>query len=164
MNVTGYLQTTDWNYGDDVTSSMTHTVGPLRSKRTKMPRDLYDFHSKFGFHNGWTPTIHNLEQRVKMMQEELFELADAITERDKVGIVDALVDLVYFAVGTADLLKIDFDAHWDAVQKANMAKVRGTKASRPDTGGFDCIKPEGWVGPEAKHEEILEDYGFVIRD
>jgi hypothetical protein len=44
----------------------------------------------------------------------------------------------------------------DAVQKANMAKVRVAKAEDSKRGStFDVRKPEGWVGPEARLEEIL---------
>lgn len=140
--------------------TISFTVGPDDSKRTKLPQDLRDFHNKFGFHNGWQPTFHNLDQRAGMMQEELDEYREALGERDKVKLVDAVIDLIYFAVGTLDLLNVDFDGHWDAVQFANMQKIRGTKSTRPNSNGFDCIKPEGWVPPEAMHEEILSRQNF----
>jgi len=156
----------DYNIGNDyqvTDGTITFTAGPLKY-RSKLADDLRQFHLKFGFHNGWQPTIHNLDQRAGMMEEELSEYREALAERDKVKLVDAVIDLIYFAVGTLDLLDVDFDGHWDAVQLANMQKVRGTKSTRPNSLGFDCIKPEGWVAPERAHEAILreQDFNFVI--
>jgi len=38
---------------------------------------------------------------------------------------------------------------WDAVHKANMAKVVGVKPSRPNPLGLpDLIKPEDWSAPD----------------
>lgn len=127
---------------------------------SKFVQDVHDFHTKFDFHSGWKPTKLNLVQRHRMIQEEVDELEDALNANDKVGTVDALIDMIYFAVGTLDLLGVDADAHWDAVQKANMKKERGIKASRPDSGGFDCIKPFGWEPPEKEHEALLQKQGF----
>lgn len=149
------------NYRD---ISATYTFGPLPGIKSKFAQDINDFHKKFGFDIGWTPTRRNLDQRVEMMEEEIQELKDAIEAKDKVGTVDAVIDLIYFALGTLDLLKVDTDAHWDAVQNANMQKVRGTKASRPNSGGFDVIKPDGWKPPEEKHKQLLLENNFEFLD
>lgn len=129
----------------------------LTSKKSKYLQDVSDFHDKFGMREGWEPTDNNLFQRGDMMYEEVEEYDVACRSGDKVEIADSLVDLIYFAVGTADLLGLDFDKHWDAVQTANMNKVRGTKSTRPNSGGYDMIKPEGWVGPNERHAEILKE-------
>ena len=39
---------------------------------------------------------------------------------------------------------------WDEVHAANMAKKRGVKEGREQSGGWDLIKPKDWRGP--KHE------------
>jgi predicted HAD superfamily Cof-like phosphohydrolase len=91
-------------------------------------------------------------QRVGFLEEELEELEVAHANRDMVGVADALADLVYVAIGTAHMMGIDFEQVFKAVHAANMQKLRGiTKRGMV----YDAIKPEGWVGPEAKIEAIL---------
>ena len=67
---------------------------------------------------------------------------------DKVDMIDAVMDLIYFALGR--LYEIgcsedDFAAMWNAIHHANMTKVRGNKGRGSDA---DAIKPTGWKGPE----------------
>lgn len=67
---------------------------------------------------------------------------------DKVDMIDAIMDLIYFALGR--LYEIgcsedDFVAMWNAIHHANMTKVRGNKGRGSDA---DAIKPTGWKGPE----------------
>ena len=67
---------------------------------------------------------------------------------DQADMIDAIMDLIYFALGR--LYEIgcsedDFAAMWDAIQHANMTKVRGHKGRGSDD---DAIKPTGWQGPE----------------
>ena len=67
---------------------------------------------------------------------------------DQADMIDAIMDLIYFALGR--LYEIgcsedDFAAMWDAIQHANMTKVRGNKGRGSDD---DAIKPTGWQGPE----------------
>lgn len=90
-----------------------------------------------------------MSQRVKFMNEELDELADAYINNDMVKVADALADLVYVALGTADLCSLPFDPIWSAVHKANMSKLPGmTKRGMT----HDAIKPPGWRGPEGAIE------------
>ena len=88
------------------------------------------------------------------MQEELNEFVECASVDDMVGMADALADLVYVALGTAYLMGLPFDDIWAAVQEANMRKVPGlTKRGMPN----DAMKPEGWVGPEARIEAAIGD-------
>lgn len=64
---------------------------------------------------------------------------------------DALVDLAYVVLGTAQLMRLPFDACWAEVQRANMEKERGPTEKRGHE--LDVRKPEGWRGPE--HWPIL---------
>jgi predicted HAD superfamily Cof-like phosphohydrolase len=125
--------------------------------------NVVEFHKKFGLPLGAVdylagePTTQ--EFRTGFIQEELDELKCALTEGDKVGVFDALLDLAYVVYGTALFAGIS-PAQWHAgmhaVHSANMAKVRVAKAEDSKRGSaFDCKKPEGWVGPEARLKEIL---------
>ena len=120
-----------------------------------MYKDIVEFHEKFGLACPRVP--HELvrelaEFRIRFMQEELFEYITATAAGDLEGQFDALVDLVYVALGTAYLQGLPFKEGWDVVHSANMKKVRagpngeGSKRGSP----FDVIKPAGWVGPDLK--------------
>ena len=89
-----------------------------------------------------------LEFRIKFLEEEMNELSTAETADD---IVDALIDLCVVAIGTLDLFDVDARLAWDRVHEANMNKLVGIKASRPNPLGLpDLIKPEGWTAPSHK--------------
>ncbi len=82
--------------------------------------------------------------------EEVTEFDEATTVEDQ---VDALVDLIYVAMGRLNEMGVDGRAHFDEVHDANMHRVRGQKSTRPNSMGYDAIKPEGWVGPD--HTRVL---------
>ena len=68
----------------------------------------------------------------------------------QVDMMDAIIDLIYFAFGRLYEIGItedDFDAMWNAVHESNMTKKRGNKGRGSDD---DAIKPEGWQGPDQK--------------
>lgn len=125
--------------------------------------NVAEFHEKFGLPLGTIdhllPNPFTQEFRTGFIQEELDELKDALATGDKVGAFDALLDLAYVVYGTALFAGIS-PAQWHAgmhaVHTANMAKVRVESAADSKRGSiFDCKKPEGWVGPEARLKEIL---------
>ena len=120
--------------------------------------DVADFQKKFGHLHNTTPphlTSRKLGERIICMQEELDEFTDAAYVQDLAGQADALIDLVYFALGTANMMGLPWQALWEDVHRANMAKVPGiTKRGHL----VDCVKPGGWVGP--KTLEILEHHNY----
>jgi len=139
----------------------------LRAIKPSFTDDIRDFHRKFELEYTGQPR-ELLEEvakfRVKFMVEELGEYCDpsrsnwhAIAEEfftralpsgrleDK---FDALIDLVYVALGTAHLHGFNFDEGWRRVHAANMTKRRARKredSKREST--YDVVKPEGWVAP-----------------
>ena len=122
-----------------------------------------EFHEKFGLPLGTIDhlmfSVHTQNFRVGFLCEELEELKEALAAGDKVGVFDALLDLAYVVYGTALFAGISptqWAAGMHAVHTANMAKVRVESATDSKRGSaFDCKKPEGWVGPEARLKEIL---------
>jgi hypothetical protein len=62
--------------------------------------------------------------RIKFLEEELEEFKDGVREGDLAKCADALVDLVYVALGTAHLQGLPWDELFDEVQRANMTKER----------------------------------------
>jgi predicted HAD superfamily Cof-like phosphohydrolase len=84
------------------------------------------------------------------MHEELSEFIQADNLVDK---ADALVDLIYVALGTAYGLGLPFNPIWEAVHEANMQKVSGqTKRGNK----VDAMKPPGWTGPEIRIKAIID--------
>lgn len=93
--------------------------------------------------------------RYQHLNEELHELLRAHRDRDLPGIADALVDLVYVALGTAHFYGLPFDEIFAEVQRANMTKERANGAGDPRSkrgSAFDVVKPEGWIPPNISGE------------
>lgn len=93
-----------------------------------------------------------MQAQIRCLDEELLELGDATLQHDLVGVTDAIVDLIYFALGFAYRLGLPYDQVFEIVHKANMRKVIGmTKRGNTD----DAAKPDGWVSPEQQIKELL---------
>lgn len=146
-------------------------------------RDIANFHEKFGIAYEGRPRALPPELgffRTKFMQEELDEykthrdeLLDifgnerATSKIDEERItklleeqLDAIVDLVYVALGTAYLHGFGrnrFYEAWRRVHERNMAKIRAGSAADSKRGSaFDVIKPVGWTPP--RHTDLVEDH------
>lgn len=61
---------------------------------------------------------------------------------------DALVDLIYVALGRLVEMGVAPGPAFEAVHEANMRKARGANAKRPSSGGVDATKPAGWEPPD----------------
>lgn len=90
-----------------------------------------------------------------VISEEANEFAEAWKSADRVGMLDALIDIAYFLLGR--VYECGFtEAQWDkcfaAVHECNMTKRKGNKGRGSDD---DAIKDADWVGPEARIGEIL---------
>ena len=117
--------------------------------------DIYMMHNKFGvrewFENnkGDKELMKNyLNFRMSMVKEEYDETMEAIEAKDPEEIVDGLIDMCVFAIGTLDVFGIDANEAWDRVYNANSAKDVGVKEGRHNPFGLpDLIKPEGWTAP-----------------
>lgn len=128
----------------------------------QMVFDLRMFHSKFGHPRPHVPSSLNEELynfRIKFLQEELDEYKHAVETGDMAKQFDALLDLVYVAIGTADLQGFPWEAGWAEVQRANMTKERAKTAAESKRGYIgDVIKPLLWVGPDI--DGVLEQAGY----
>lgn len=106
-----------------------------------------EFLEKFNF------TSENMNRdklffRYSLADEEVREMFTAMNLGDADGIVDALIDQIYIAYGTLNLLGIDIDKAFARVHAANMKKERGEKPRRYKMKQeYDVIKPEGWIAP-----------------
>lgn len=96
---------------------------------------------------------------VKCLNEEVREFQEAFAKGDLVGMIDAMVDLKYFATGVMyklGLSALTIDRCEEAVHYANMEKKLGVNAHRGDGSAADAVKPIDWVGPEERISRILD--------
>lgn len=126
--------------------------------------DIAMMHHKFGVREWFEANKHDKELmkkylhfRLKMCNEEMTESYDAFLDGDSEEIVDGLIDLCVFAIGTLDVFGVDANEAWDRVYEANMAKQSGVKPGRPNPFGLpDLLKPSGWTAPnhEGNHGDL----------
>ena len=95
------------------------------------------------------PGLTRRGARLKWLEDEVEELNDAIIANDVTEAVDALCDIIYFAVGSG-LMWVGGERMalaWSEVQRSNMDKRApdGKVHTRPSDGKIS--KPPGWVGP-----------------
>ena len=159
-------------------------------------RDVGEFHEKFDLPNmndhsasaGRLDHLTNEELdrlikfRIHFMAEELHEFSVASAELDHEKMFDALLDLVYVAMGTAHLMGYPWQFGWDEVQAANMTKERCVidhhfiqrnglnqcgecgqprEAHSSRGSSHDVIKPAGWIAPALKG--VLKRVGFNVK-
>ena len=61
--------------------------------------------------------------RISLIQEELDELKEAMTNNDLLEVADALTDLLYVTYGAGHAFGIDIDKCFNEVQNSNMSKL-----------------------------------------
>jgi len=116
--------------------------------------DIAMFHQKFEIPRLNEPGLLKVEDmgfRIGFLFEEMQELVDAYEGDDLVQQFDALIDLIYVALGTAYMMGLPFADGWSRVHSANMKKERATDEFdlRSKRGNaLDVVKPEGWVAPD----------------
>jgi predicted HAD superfamily Cof-like phosphohydrolase len=87
--------------------------------------------------------------RMEFLREEMLEYLQSHEEGDLVGCCDALMDLIYVAIGTAHFHGFLAKSAWNAVHSANMKKIPvSSPGESKRNSSYDIVKPEGWVGPE----------------
>jgi len=132
-------------------------------------KDMQDMHKKYGVDkwmneekkSDWSRLNKYMDFRIKMMQEELDETRAAFENQNEEEVVDGIIDLCVFAIGTLEVFGVDANKAWDQVYKANMSKEVGIKEGRPNPLGLpDLVKPEGWEGPthEGNHGNITDSF------
>ncbi len=110
-------------------------------------KELNDQFVKLGFEPGYDTQIMN--ERLAFIDEEFYELNNAVDLVDRTAALDALVDMVVVIMGTAHHMGWDFEKAWNKVHEANMKKtaVKGEAINDRDMS-FDLKKPVGWIAPD----------------
>jgi len=133
--------------------------------------DMKVMHQKYGVNKwmqaelqsdiDWRKINKFMQFRIGMMQEELDETKSAFENKNAEEMVDGIIDLCVFAIGTLEVFGVNAEKAWDEVYKANMSKEVGVKEGRPNPLGLpDLIKPKGWKGPshEGNHGNIADSF------
>ncbi|MBT4995474.1 MAG: nucleoside triphosphate pyrophosphohydrolase family protein [Hellea sp.] len=131
---------------------------------TDMAHDMYMMHNKFGVAEWFEKNKDDkdlmrkyLMFRMLMIGEEYQETLSAINNSDAEEVVDGLIDMCVFALGTLDVFGVDANEAWNRIYEANMAKEPGVKPGRPNRFGLpDLLKPAGWTPPshEGNHGNL----------
>lgn len=116
------------------------------------------FHEKFNHPVGKFPHCMEEERakkRYDWMLEEINEFMEAVKEGDIVEQADAMIDVIYFALGTLVEMGIEPDPLFEIVQQANMSKLwQDGKPHYADDG--KTIKPPEWKDPHEKLRKVIE--------
>lgn len=95
------------------------------------------------------------------LEEEVQEFIDS---KHLVDEVDALIDLVYYAIGGLYRLGLTIDQAeecFSVVHKANMLKKKGIRRiGVANKRGEDAVKPKGWQDPKEKLQGILKNISY----
>jgi predicted HAD superfamily Cof-like phosphohydrolase len=108
--------------------------------------DVKEFHLRFGHPVRDEPTLlaaARAAARAAWMQEEVAEFLAADTIPDQ---ADAMIDLIYFALGTLVEMGVRPEKLFDIVHAANMTKLWPDGQPRY-RGDGKTIKPPAWVDP-----------------
>lgn len=113
-----------------------------------------DFQLKFGHPVSETPVMLN-EDRVKKRSAWILEETNEFIEaKDIVEQADAMIDVIYFALGTLVEMGIEPDEIFRIVHKANMSKIWDDGKPHYNADG-KTIKPCIWEDPYHKIEEAI---------
>lgn len=115
-----------------------------------------EFHEAFSHPVSKTPVLIEQERvraRYNWMLEEIDEFIEASTITDQ---ADAMIDLIYFALGTLVEMGIKPQKLFDIVHNANMSKLWPNSEQRYNGEG-KTIKPPNWVDPYERLEKVIND-------
>jgi predicted HAD superfamily Cof-like phosphohydrolase len=114
-----------------------------------------EFHKKFGHPAAENPVLLSNDRAQKRYAWMLEEINEFIEADDIVEQADAMIDLIYFALGTLVEMGIKPDELFAIVHKANMAKVWPDGTVHYNADG-KTIKPPAWQDPHKLLKEEIE--------
>ncbi len=120
--------------------------------------EVKKFHTAFGHPTSDTPvsmTTERASKRYAWMLEEINEFLDAVKNGDIVEQADAMIDTIYFALGTLVEMGVHPGILFDIVQNANMSKLWEDGKPHYNEMG-KVIKPDGWENPHPKLARAID--------
>lgn len=113
------------------------------------------------FHEAFSHPISNVpvlldddrkKKRYSWMLEEINEFLDAEDIHEQ---ADAMIDLIYFALGTMVEMGVKSERLFDIVHIANMSKLWSDGVPHFNADG-KVIKPHDWIDPYLRIQEEIE--------
>ena len=92
---------------------------------------------------------------LKLIEEEAEELNQAIIDRDRVEMLDALIDMLVVTIGAIHSAGFDAEGAWKEVMRTNFAKIdkdTGKVVKREDG---KVLKPDGWTPPKETLSKLM---------
>ena len=126
------------------------SLGDVHKLMNPIIASLLEFNNAFEIPKLENPEIGSkelIELRIKLLQEEVAEYAEAARGGDLVEVLDALADIAYILAGTVinHGMQHVFDDAFAEVHRSNMAKLVDGKVLRREDG--KVMKPENWQPP-----------------
>jgi len=127
-----------------------------------MQNKVREFHKVFGHPVQDAPALIDTRRgvfRANLVDEESGELAEAVMDRDLIGIADALGDLLYVVFGAAVEYGINLQPVFNEIHRSNMSKLdeNGEPVPHPTIPG-KIGKSDLYSPPNL--EPILEEQGW----
>ena len=118
-----------------------------------------EFHKAFGVpvsDKAVLLTKERVKSRSGWMIEEINEFIESENIYDQ---ADAMIDLIYFALGTLVEMGVKPKNLFDIVQSANMGKLWEDGQPRFRENDGKIIKPKGWQDPYPKIKDAIDKMG-----
>ena len=113
-----------------------------------------EFHQAFNHPYQEKPTVLSMERaekRYSWMKEEIDEFIEATKNSDIVEQADAMIDVMYFALGTLVEMGVEPENLFNIVQHANMSKLWADGKPHYKEDG-KVKKPDTWKDP---HNDLI---------
>ena len=122
----------------------------------KQQQQVKEFQVAFNHPIANKPTFMDKKRAEARMRWVIEEVNEFLESDNVIDQADALIDCMYFILGTAVEIGVDLEPVFDIVQKANMAKlwVDGKPHYRESDG--KVAKPDGWQAPEPQIEAEIK--------
>ncbi len=126
------------------------SLGDIQNTMNPIIASLLEFNNAFDIPKLEKPDLSSkelIELRIKLLEEEVAEYAEAARGGDLVEVLDALADIAYILAGTVinHGMQHIFDDAFSEVHRSNMAKLVDGKVLRRADG--KVMKPESWQPP-----------------
>jgi predicted HAD superfamily Cof-like phosphohydrolase len=111
---------------------------------------VFEEQAKFMLACGQTVGVKNDDQfdlYAVLIMEEVTELLEAVAEKNKEEIFDALLDIIVVCIGAGHSAGLPLEAGWREVIRSNMAKVDPETGFVKKRADGKILKPEGWTPP-----------------
>ncbi|WP_082050637.1 pyrophosphohydrolase domain-containing protein [Risungbinella massiliensis] len=106
------------------------------------------------------PTLlpaQRVQKRAEWLEEEIQELRDAKSVEDQ---ADAMIDTIYFALGTLVEMGVKPEELFEIVHQANMSKLWEDGKPRYRESDGKVIKPPTWQDPQPLLKEAIQKQMF----